>query len=112
MNCPACGQTIAKKASKQERGYYHAVVLKWFVALDFGYSKEDWHYELRKKFLYDIKVVLGKERRIPRSTTTLTTVEMEKYLQDCRDFYFSFTESMNIPPQLKHIPLPNEQPLK
>lgn len=72
--------TLKKKdRSLNQNRYYHGVVVK--TLSDFtGYEREEMHDSLRMLFLRDESKVIPTLR----STTDLTTVEMEEYLAEIR----------------------------
>lgn len=85
-----------KNRSLNQNNYYHGVVVK-MIADELGYENpNDVHMELRRLFLK----VSDKPLLKTRSTTTLTTSEMEDYLAKIRIWALS---ELNIT-----IPLPNE----
>lgn len=88
---------VRKRRSVRENDYYHGVVVK-MIADELGYEEPmDVHMELRRKFLpMDDTGPLMKSR----STTSLSTVEMEDYLSRIRVWAATFLGLM--------IPLPNE----
>ena len=85
-----------KERSLNQQGYYFGVVVK-MIADELGYLKpEDAHNELRAMFL----LIEEKPMRRYRSTTDLSTVEMEEYMSKIRAW-----AAIEIP---LFIPLPNE----
>lgn len=87
--------TYKKSRSNNENRYYWGVVIQ-LISSETGAWPEDVHAEMKRMFLR----VGGDKIPITRSTTELTTVEMEKYLTNIRTW--AGTE-LNI-----FIPLPNE----
>lgn len=86
----------AKKVrSSKENRYYWGVVLK-LISDDTGTPEDDVHNHLKIMFLR----TGGDKIPITRSTTELSTVEMEEYLRKCRMWA---SADLNI-----YIPEPNE----
>ena len=69
-----------KRRSIAENNYYWGVVIK-ILADEFGYFKDEMHDALRMEFLKE--EIENKPAKI-KSTTDLTTVEMEGYLSRIR----------------------------
>lgn len=84
-----------KQRSNQENRYYWGVVIK-LLSDHLGYTDEEMHDALKMLFLKD------NSREIPtlRSTTELTTIEFEKYLENIKMWAANI---MNV-----YIPDPNE----
>lgn len=102
---PLRGQTVEvtavkrrKRRSNEQNAYYHGVVLK-LIADHCGYRGSDdlegLHESLKQKFLPKSGLL-----QIPKSTTALTTVEFEEYLEDIRRWA---ANELCI-----YIPVPNE----
>jgi len=91
--------TEKKKRSNNQNSYYHGVVLK-LLCDNTGYSSQEMHDCLRCKFLGNSLAGRDPELYAPRSTTTLSTVEMEKYLEDIRRWSSVYLSC--------YIPQPNE----
>lgn len=90
-----------KNRSDKENRYYWGVVLP--VLCDFmGYTDEEMHEAIKWKFLRKQVDLLPKYEELPtvRSTTTLTTLEFEKLMEDIRRWAASEFDII--------IPLPNE----
>jgi len=93
-----------KWMSNQERKYYWAVPIKMLSDLT-GDSPDDWHKYLRREILAKnvipekCRTMLGEIVYIP-SINELTTVEMESYLSQIRE-YASINHGC-------FVPLPNE----
>lgn len=86
-----------KPRSTEQNKYYWGVVVK-ILADEFGYENPmDCHQSLRDEFL----LIQEKPLRKTRSTTSLSTVEMEEYLARIRMW------ALNNEPSI-YIPLPNE----
>ena len=100
MRCPKCNAEF-KPRSNSENSYYWGVVVK-ILGQEFGTFPDKTHDDLREKFLgYESMVDHnGVIYERLRSTTDLTTVEMEDYLRQIRMWASS---EMNI-----NIPQPNE----
>lgn len=88
-----------RKRSMAENNYYWGVVLE-VIREEMGLSPEEVHDFLKAKFLKREVQVKGKMFEIIRSTTDLSTVEMEEYLENVRRW--ASTELGC------YIPLPNE----
>jgi hypothetical protein len=91
-----------KQGSKAQRGYYRGCVI-YLIAANTGQGADDVAYEMRRRFLSPIDDD-GKKIGIPRSTSTLSTVEMEEYLSKIRQWASEFLGV--------YIPLPNEIEVK
>lgn len=98
----------SKKRSVQENRYYYGVVValvqeallnEWGESL----TKEETHELLKQQCNWKelVNDSTGESLKVPQSTTDLTTVEFEDYLERCRRFAFEY---LNV-----SIPLPNEQ---
>ena len=88
MICPRCSYDTGKKQrSNPENRYYWGVVVQ-LLSEHTGFSKDEIHEILKRKFLKDVKMVDTKkgykEIELTRSTTELTTVEMEQFLSNIR----------------------------
>jgi hypothetical protein len=83
-----------KKRSLPQNSYYWGVVLK-LIAGQTGHTDEEVHEHMKWRFLRKH----GKLETV-RSTTKLSTIEMEEYLAKIRNFA---QEKLDI-----YIPLPNE----
>ena len=113
------GQDIAisiekakKSRSTQENRYYRGVIVPLIKAglkeaTGETYSNDQVHDLLKTRFLmYKVKIkdgeFSGDDEYLTRikSTTELSTVEMEQYLEDCRGFALEYLGVT--------IPLPNE----
>ena len=90
-----------KHRSVQQNRYYWLVVT---ILSDYtGFTKDEMHAILRSKFLRAEKVNedTGVVYEYVKSTTELTTVEYEEYLDDVRRFA---AQEFNM-----NVPMPNEQ---
>lgn len=85
-----------KNRSNNQNAYYWSCVIG-MIADETAHTKEEVHSMLGMKFL---KFVNGKGLEYVRSTTDLTTTEMEEYLEECRRWASEF---LNL-----YIGLPNE----
>lgn len=87
--------------SSNENRYYWAVIVNG-LASEFGYFRDEMHQLLRQKFLGYTREnpITGKTEHFTRSTTTLSTKEMEEYLESIR--VWALTEFSVF------LPLPNE----
>jgi hypothetical protein len=84
-----------KDRSNEQNRYMWGVVYK--IMADYtGHSEEEIHEAMKYEFLTD----KGSKMKIPRSTATLSTLEMEDYLSKVREF-----ASMELG---CYIPEPNE----
>lgn len=97
---------ITKPRSNQQNRYYRGVIVKMVAEEVCGYpaSNDDCeaiHKELAKRFLgYTLVERGGFTFEVIRSTTDLSTVEMEAYHENCRRWAADFLHI--------YIPLPNE----
>ena len=71
--------------SNQQNKYYFAVVLP-LIGETTGYSDDEVHEIMKVMFLSKPIRIGGSKLEIPRSTTTLTTIEMESYLSNIREW--------------------------
>lgn len=81
-----------KPRSRNENNYYFGVVVA-MLGEHFGYEKEEMHEALKMLFL---KVVRPSKPTTVKSTTDLSTVEMEEYLSKIR-MWASVEWGVNIP---------------
>lgn len=90
-----------KDRSLKENNYYHGVVVK-MIADEVGDLPEATHEELKWLFLkYEgLNKLSGETEWRVKSTTELSTVEMEEYLERCRVWAYEFLGLI--------IPLPNQ----
>lgn len=80
----------------KQNGYYWGVVLS-MIATETGHTSEECHEYFKSLLLPRMFVTIaGKERSVPKSTTELTTVEMEQYLERIRAFAAAELR-MNVP---------------
>ena len=77
--------TYKKYRSNPQNSYYFGVVVA-LIAEEIGDSVENTHEALKAKFLYDMTGDLPKVR----STTDLSTLEFEEYLEKIRRFASEF----------------------
>lgn len=100
--CRLCGKTLRGRSNNQNR-YYWSVVLG-LIAEETGHTTEELHEFLKSMFLPRTFIQVGKrEREIVKSTTDLSTADMEGFLTRVRVFA---SQELNV-----FIPLPNEAPL-
>lgn len=92
-------RTISKDRSDRQNRYYWGAVLP-IISSDTGFTKEELHQIFRNKFLRYGKTYKGRNYNFSRSTTDLTTIEFEEYLDKIR--IFSAAELGIV------VPLPNE----
>ncbi len=90
----------SKSRSLNQNAYYHGVVIRAFTTANIGYNAEEIHQLLAERFISYERDVKGKSFKFTRSTTSLTTVEMEEYLSNIRTFAGEFFGIF--------IPKPNE----
>ena len=77
-----CDIRRAKKPrSQNQNSYYWGVVVKAF-SQEFGYHEHETHQLFGNTYLTYVK----NDIQFIRSTTELTTVEMENYLSQCRQY--------------------------
>ena len=85
MQCPKCKFEIKPRSNKQNRYYWPVVV--GTIADHTGHTPQEIHEILRAQFLPAYQVKIGEhEYIISKSTTELTTVEMENYLSRIRSW--------------------------
>lgn len=80
-----------KVRSPQQNAFYWGVFLP--ALTDTGYTADELHELFKKKFLAKRKVLTKLGRKVIwkyKSTTELSTVEFEEYLQKIRDFVRPF----------------------
>jgi len=90
---------IKKARSTNQNRYYRGVVLPLISDVT-GYTSDEMHGILGQMFLADGVLLLNKVFKVAKSTTKLSTVEMEEFLTKCRQ-WASLELSC-------YIPLPNE----
>ncbi len=97
-----------KKRSNNQNAFYHAVVIPIMMdafkdAWGEYYSSVEVHEALKAKYCFKEQVNenTGEILQIPSSTTNLSTIEWEEYINKIRAFAF---EWFNVT-----IPMPNEQ---
>ena len=101
-------ERIYHKHSDPQRGYYWGVVVAELVEAIKDEHEEtvskEWAHELLKSYCNSYEVA-NKENglvlRMPLTTSTLTTVEYEEYLERCRRFILEYFN--------RTVLLPNEQ---
>jgi len=81
--------TVSKKRSIKENSYYWGCVIQhfrlgWAITQGERITKEEAHNGLRGKFMCKIWTKL--DIRIPISTSTLTHLDFQIYLDDIKDF--------------------------
>lgn len=74
-----------KDRSIDENAYYWKVVVG-LISEHTGYTPDEVHEFLKLKFLSKIIVMAGKDERIPRSSTSLSTLEWEKWMTEIREW--------------------------
>lgn len=87
--------------SPNQNRYYWGIIVNG-LASEFGYFRDEIHQLLRQKFLGYTREnpVTGKTEHFVRSTTDLSTEEMEEYLEAVRVWALS---EFSV-----YLPLPNE----
>lgn len=89
-----------KKRSDEENRYYRGVVLP-IIEDHTGQDDDSLHEFFKDKFLPKREIKVGNEtRKVPISTTELSTIGMEEYLGKIREWSSQELEC--------YIPLPNE----
>jgi hypothetical protein len=91
-----------KTRSNPQNRYYWGVVLT-MIAAETGHTTEEVHEYMKAMFLPRCFIRLGKgkkEQQITKSTATLSTFDMEEYLEKVRAFAAAELQLT--------IPLPNE----
>ena len=103
MICPRCKfEWKSTIRSNPQNRYYWGVVID-ILSSELGYTPEEIHEILRYKFIPKRDILIKDDDfKISRSTTSLTTVEMENYLSSVRE-WASIYCGINIPE-------PNEPP--
>ena len=94
------GKKWSKNRTHHQNSYYWGVVLK-ILKTETGNSEDDLHEYLKSKFNFKFLEIGGQFERIGATTTELTTIEYEEYLEQVR--VWAATELGII------IPLPNEE---
>lgn len=87
-------QSLESPRSNQQNRYLWGVVYE-ILSEELGYTIDDLHEIMKSRFLNKPMRLWGEEDTIPRSTTELNTVEMEKYLEDIR--MLAAMNGINIP---------------
>jgi hypothetical protein len=88
----------AKRSSPQNR-YYWGVVLA-YLAEETGYTKDEVHQLMQRRFLRYTKDVFDGSEEFVKSTTSLNTIEMQEYIDQISIFAIS---ELGV-----YIPQPNE----
>jgi len=91
--------TVFNPRSIQQNRYYFKVIVS-LISEHTGFTKDETHEILKSLFLGQYKLINGRSVRTYQSTTTLTTIAMEKYFEDIRVWSVS---ELSVP-----IPLPDE----
>ena len=96
-----------KKRSNPQNSFYHGIVIPilkqgFYNSLGEHVSADEIHTFLKNRFLF--KEIVNEQNaeiiKMPQSTTELTTIQFEEYLDKIREFA---TEFLSI-----QIPLPND----
>jgi hypothetical protein len=74
-----------KDRSTPENDYYWGCPVA-LISEHTGYTPDETHEFLKLKFLSKIIVMAGKDERIPRSSTELSTLEWEKWMTEIREW--------------------------
>lgn len=90
-----------KPRSSQENRYYWKIIVGT-LAMEFGYTEQEMHFELKRMFLSYQKpnIKTGELTTFIRSTTDLDTMEAEAYYEQIRIWALS--------EYTIYLPLPNE----
>ncbi len=70
------GRYYKKRTDRQNRGYWGVYIE--YIREELGYSKKDierLHHWIKSECWYEVKIVNGKEKRIPKDTHSLNTQE-------------------------------------
>ena len=88
MICENCKKkiTLKKQRSDKQNRYMHGVPYQYLCEYfkEFGYTKEDVHEICKHKFLKKFVLIDGEYFEITRSTRSLSTSEMEAFLENIR----------------------------
>ena len=97
IRCELIVKKLYKKRSTPQNAYYHGIIVSDFVT---GFKETTGQeiipleaHELLKQNCNYIEIpneTTGEVLKVGRSTTTLSTVEMEEYLDRCRRFIFDW----------------------
>jgi len=85
---------IKKQRSLNQNSYYWGIVIK-IMSQELGYTDNEMHQVFASEFL----MYINRDRKFIKSTTELSTIEFENYLENCR----RLASENGI-----FIPLPNE----
>jgi len=77
-----------KRTDPQNRRYW-SMIVKAFVSVT-GYTKDEIHQLLAKRFLRYSKTLNNKTHEFVRSTTSLSTTEFSEYCDECEKFGSEF----------------------
>ena len=105
--CKTCGRPLTKgRSNPQNKSYWKLCVEPLAEYLE-GYTTEDIHCLLKHKFLSEIRYVknrngMTEEVKVTKSTTSLTTVEFNLFMESIRQWASELGLYLNEP---------NEQPL-
>ena len=96
-------EVIVRKPKKgrsiRQNSYYFGIIVS-MISEETGHEPDEIHEILKSMFLTQHTEIMGIGADYVKSTTSLSTVEMEDYLSKCRQFG-SLTQGI-------FIPLPNE----
>lgn len=103
-NCPNCGYVSGKSQRSSNQNRYYWSVPVQLISEQTGFSKDEVHELLKRKFLKDIRMVDTKngykEIELTKSTTDLDTKQMEDFLSQIRIWASEYLQCF--------IPEPNE----
>ncbi len=91
-------ETTKTIRSNDQNRYYWLLLEN--LSNEIGHTTDELHNILKTKFLFGFICINGKEEKMVKSTTELTTVEFEIYLTKIREWA---SIELNI-----YLPLPNE----
>lgn len=80
---------IKKIRSSNQNKYYWGVIIS-LISKETGTDPEDVHKVLTSKYLHKEIEINGESVFIIGSTTDLSTIEFEKYMEECRRWASSF----------------------
>lgn len=101
--CETCHRPFTKGRSNQQGRYYFGVVVK-AISEHTGFTTDETHEILKSKFLPTMKTFNDMVFKVSRSTTSLTTKQMEEFLSQVRIWASSDLQVF--------IPEPNESEIE
>ena len=89
--CKACGKPLTKCRSNPKNKSYWKLCVEPLAEYLEGYTTEDIHCLLKHKFLSEIRYVKNRagmmeEVKVTKSTTSLTTVEFNNFMESIRQW--------------------------